>query len=140
MLKGVEHIGHVVHLKNFERYVQQFQQVLGLELDHIEDDTTQSNKIAYFKAGNVVLTLVAPLVEHSVYVEELKHKGEGLHHIAFEVDDIERAFDHYKEKGWRFWSERPVAGAARGAKIAMSDPPQDSIGGGVVELVELTPR
>jgi methylmalonyl-CoA/ethylmalonyl-CoA epimerase len=79
------------------------------------------------------LELVAPLGEDSPIARFISRKGEGIHHICFEVRNIEQSLEELRRKGIRLVHERPVPGAA-GRRIAFIHP--QSLGGVLIELIE----
>ncbi|MDA4124494.1 MAG: methylmalonyl-CoA epimerase [Thaumarchaeota archaeon] len=92
----------------------------------------QKVKIAILKAGSVSLELLEPLSDESSVAKFLREKGEGLHHVAYSVEDIEASMKELAAKGFRFLYEKPADGKF-GSKINFMHP-RDS---GHV-LVELT--
>lgn len=97
------------------------------------------------RLGNVDFELMEPTSESGVIADFLKRRGQGLHHIAFAVDDIETGFSNFKEKGVSFVDELPIildlegedfAGRkfAGDVKIAFSNP--SSILGILFEFIE----
>ncbi len=93
----------------------------------------QKVRIAMLKAGDTSVELLEPLSEDSSMAKFLRERGEGLHHIAFAVDDIEAAMNELKAKGFRFIYDRPTDGKF-GSKVNFIHP--KSAGGVLVELTQ----
>ena len=110
--------------KNFER--------LGLELERIEEVEDQKARVAFFDVGSAHVELVAPTEEGAVS-RSIEKRGEGLHHICLEVDDLEAALAMVKAAGIALVDEKPRPGAG-GTKIAFVHP--KGLNGVLIELVE----
>jgi methylmalonyl-CoA epimerase len=110
--------------KNFER--------LGLLLERIEEVEDQKARVAFFDVGSAHLELVAPMEDGAVS-RSIEKRGEGLHHICLEVDDLEKALALVKAAGIALVDEKPRPGAG-GTKIAFVHP--KGLNGVLVELVE----
>jgi len=93
---------------------------------------SQKVKIAILRAGGVSLELLEPSSDDSSVAKFLRQKGEGLHHIAFAVDDIEASMKELTAKGFRFLHDKPTDGKF-GSKINFIHP-----GDSGRVLVELT--
>lgn len=106
---------------------------LGLELDHIEDVPSQGSKVAFIPVGDSEVELVQPTNPESGLAKYLEKRGEGLHHLCVEVDDIEAMLTLMKEKGVRLINETPVD--LPGRRMAFVHP---KAGNGVlIELYQL---
>ena len=71
---------------------------------------SQKAKVALVPVGEITLELLEPTSEDSAIGKFIAERGEGLHHIAFEVDDIEAAMADYRTKGFRFLYDQPAPG------------------------------
>lgn len=71
---------------------------------------SQKVKMALVQVGDIYLELLEPTAADSNVAKFISERGVGLHHIAFEVDDIEASMREYKAKGFRFIYERPTEG------------------------------
>jgi methylmalonyl-CoA/ethylmalonyl-CoA epimerase len=107
---------------------------LGLDLNHVEDVPSQKSQVAFFPIGESELEFVKPTNEETGAGKFLKEKGPGIHHICFEVDNIEEMLSGLKTKGVRLINETPVQ--LEGRKIAFIHP--KSANGVLVELYEIT--
>jgi methylmalonyl-CoA epimerase len=110
--------------KNFEK--------LGLLLERVEEVADQKARVAFFDVGGAHLELVAPTEEGAVS-RSIEKRGEGLHHICLEVDDLEKALAMLKAVGIALVDEKPRPGAG-GTQIAFVHP--KGLNGVLIELVE----
>jgi methylmalonyl-CoA/ethylmalonyl-CoA epimerase len=109
---------------------------LGLDLAHVEDVPDQQAAVAFLPTGASEVELVKPTSEFSGIARFLMRRGPGMHHICFEVDDIEGALVRLRERGVRLINETPTIGTG-GKRIAFIHP--ESTHGVLVELYERTP-
>jgi methylmalonyl-CoA epimerase len=109
MLKRINHLGIAVH--DLDRSVALFKKILSADSVHIETIENQKVKVASFKIGNGLLELTMPTDESSPIAKFLESKGEGVHHIAFESDNIELDLEELKQQGIRLINEEPLLGA-----------------------------
>ncbi len=131
-IKRIDHIAIVV--EDIEAALGFWRDTLGLELDHIEDVAEQKSIVAFLPTGGSEVELVKPTTDDSGVARYLQKRGPGMHHICFEVEDIEAALAQMKEKGVRLINETPLIGSG-GKKIAFVHP--ESTHGVLVELYEL---
>jgi len=108
-VKKIDHIGIAVH--RLEEAIPFFQQVLGLKLLGTEEVGSEGVKAAFFEIGETTIELLEPLNEESPIYKHLEKRGEGFHHIAFEVGDIQKQFTFMKEKNIPLLQEQPKIGA-----------------------------
>jgi methylmalonyl-CoA/ethylmalonyl-CoA epimerase len=134
-IKRIDHIAIVV--EDIELALHFWRDVLGLELQHVEDVPDQKSIVAFLPTGASEVELVKPTSEDSGISRYLKKRGPGIHHICFEVDDIEATLVQLKMKGIHLINERPIFGTG-GKRIAFIHP--DSTHGVLIELYELTPQ
>ena len=85
----LEHIG--IAVKSIEERLKTWKEVLGLELKHITEVPDQKVKVAVLDVGGVHIELLEPLGEGSAIRKFLEKRGEGLHHICIQVDDLEKS-------------------------------------------------
>lgn len=131
MVKKVDHIG--IAVKNLEETLKFYQEVLGLELDGIEIVEEQKVKVAFLPIGDTEIELLESTDKEGPIAKYIEKRGEGIQHIAFRVDDIEKAIEEMKNKGIRMIDEKPRYGAG-GAKIAFLHP--KSTYGVLIELCQ----
>ena len=131
LVRGVHHIAIVVASIAEARKV--YEGVLGLsagELEHVPD---QKVNVLVVHAGTQRIELVEPASSDSPVSRFLAKHGGGLHHVAYRVDDLERALAALSAAGVRLIDERPRPGA-HGTRIAFVYP--QGMGGVLTELVE----
>lgn len=131
MLKKINHIA--VAVNDVEASSRLFSEVLGFSGGGIEVFDNFEVKVAFFAIGDVKIELVEPLNPDGGVAKFLAKRGEGIHHIAFEVDDVAAALDHYKSKGVRLINERPEPGA-NDTLVAFLHP--KSTGGVLLEILQ----
>lgn len=125
-------LDHVaIAVRDVEAALENFRR-LGLELERVEEVEDQKARVAFFDVGTAHLELVAPTEEGAVS-RSIEKRGEGLHHICLEVDDLEAALAFVKAAGIALVDEKPRPGAG-GTKIAFVHP--KGLNGVLVELVE----
>ncbi len=127
----IEHIG--IAVKNLDESIKYYEDVLGLECYNIEDVKDQKVKTAFFKVGDTKIELLESTDPEGPIGKFIEKKGEGIHHIAFAVDNIEEKLKHAEEKGVRLVDSSPRKGA-EGLDIAFLHP--KSTFGVLTELCE----
>lgn len=132
MLNKIAHIG--IAVKSIEETLKFYTEKLGLNNPEIVEVPQQKVKVAALSVGESRVELLEQLSPDSPIARFLEKRGEGIHHIAFEVDDIEKQLKELKEKGVRLIHEEPATGA-HGARIAFIHP--KSTNGVLIELVEI---
>ena len=125
----VDHIAIVV--PEIDSALHFWQEALGLLLEHVEEISEQETAVAMLPVGESEVELVQPTSETSGMAQYMAKRGPGLHHICFEVDDIEATLAELKAKGIRLINEEPVIGTG-GKKVAFVHP--KSASGVLVEL------
>ncbi len=105
-IKKINHVAIVV--QDIDEALGFWRDQLGLELDHIEEVPSQASKVAFIPVGGSEVELVQPTDPESGLGKYLEKRGEGLHHLCIEVDDIGAMLDLLKEKGVRLINETPV--------------------------------
>jgi methylmalonyl-CoA/ethylmalonyl-CoA epimerase len=131
-IKRINHIAIVVG--DIDSALTFWRDALGLQLDHIEDIPEQESMVAFLPTGESEVELVQPTSEDSGVARYLQKRGPGMHHICFEVEDIQASLEQLKGKGIRLINETPMTGAG-GKKMAFIHP--ESANGVLVELYEL---
>ena len=117
--KGLDHVA--IAVKDLDAAIALYRDALGLELAEIEEVPEQQVRTAIFGHGMGRVELICPTTTDSGVAKFLEKRGEGLHHICIEVDDIEAAIAALKAKGAPMIDEKPKIGAG-GAKIAFVHP------------------
>jgi len=131
MIKKIDHIGIVV--KSIEKASELFSNILGLKVGGEELIEEQKVKVAFLPLGDSELELLESTSPDGPIARFIKKKGEGIQHIAFRVDNLEKVLEKLKEEGVRLIDEKPRYGAG-GAKIAFLHP--KSTNGILIELSE----
>lgn len=134
MLDKVEHIALAV--SDLEGAIAHYQKVWGLTLEHREVVADQGVEEAMLRVGDTYIQLLSPLGPDTTVGKFIAKRGEGLHHIAYEVDDLAVALQALSAAGATLIDEVPRLGS-RDTKVAFVHPRGNH--GVLVELVE-TPR
>ncbi len=119
MIQKINHIG--IAVKSLEAHIPFYRDVLGLELIGIEEVADQQVKTAMFKVGEVHIELLEPLSAESPIARFIGKKGEGMHHIAYQSEDIKSELAQLREKEIQLIDEQPRAGT-HGTQIAFIHP------------------
>ncbi len=127
----MDHVAIAVN--NLEEAAKFYQNVMGLKLTGVEVVTAQKTKVGFFKIGEVNIELVQPSEPDSPLVKFLENKGQGIHHLCFEVDDVEAEVKAFLEKGATMVDQKPRPGAHH-TKVAFIHPKSSS--GVLIELNE----
>ena len=130
-VKSLNHIGIAVRSIDDQRAF--YEGALGAEFEGIEEVSDQKVRVAFFRVGDVRLELLEPTDPSSTVQTFLEKRGEGLHHLAFCVDDIQARIDDLNESGVRMIDDTPRHGA-HGMNIAFIHP--KSTFGVLTELCE----
>jgi methylmalonyl-CoA/ethylmalonyl-CoA epimerase len=133
MIKQINHIG--IAVSSLQEQIPFYRDVLGLPLIGIEEVADQKVKVAMFRVGEVQIELLEPTSEDSPIAKFLSGKGPGLHHIAFETDDIEAQLQTFEQQQISMIDRTPRAGA-HGTRIAFIHP--RSSGKVLTEICETT--
>ncbi len=128
----LDHIAIVV--ENINTALEVYHHALGLPLDRIEDVPAESVKVAFLPLGDGnELELLQPTAPDTGVSKFLAKRGEGIHHLCVEVDDIEQAMADFAAKGLRIIEDTPRVGS-RGQKYVFVHP--KSTHGVLIELYE----
>jgi len=130
-LTHIEHIG--IAVKNMEDSISYYENVLGLRCYAIEEVKDQKVKTAFFKIGKTKIELLESIDPEGPIGKFIEKKGEGIHHLAFAVNNIESALKEVEAKGVRLIDTKARKGA-EGLDIAFLHP--KSTGGVLTELCE----
>ncbi|HDJ32732.1 MAG TPA: methylmalonyl-CoA epimerase [Bacteroidetes bacterium] len=118
-LTHIEHIG--IAVKNLEEAIPFYENVLGLKCYHIEEVPDQKVKTAFFRVGSTKIELLEPTDPDSPVGKFIEKKGEGVHHLAFAVKDVQSALQEAGEKGTQLIDRQPRSGA-EGLQIGFLHP------------------
>lgn len=130
-LEKLDHIG--IAVESLDSALPVWEGFLGLPLHGTEDVAEQKVRTAFFPIGDTEVELLESTDPEGPIGKFIANKGQGVHHLAFRVDDIEAALAELKAKGVRLIDEKPRYGAG-GARIAFLHP--KATGGVLIEISE----
>jgi methylmalonyl-CoA/ethylmalonyl-CoA epimerase len=130
-MKKIEHIG--IAVKDLESANELYARLLGEQPYKQEEVEREGVMTSFFQVGPNKIELLEATKEDSPIAKYIEKRGEGVHHIAFEVDDIKAEMKRLKEDGFRLLSEEPKRGADN-KMVAFIHP--KSANGVLVELCE----
>ncbi|MEL6404251.1 MAG: methylmalonyl-CoA epimerase [Chloroflexota bacterium] len=128
----INHVAIVVN--DIESSLGFWRDALGLPMDAIQDVPQEAVKVAFLESGESHIELVQPTTNDSGIAKYLEKRGQGMHHICFEVEDIVAALEHMRAKGIELINETPRE--RDGRQYAFIHP--KSTGGVLVELYQLS--
>lgn len=105
----IEHLG--IAVANLEESIKVYETLLGTPCYKKEEVASEKVMTAFFKTGESKVELLGATSPDSVIATYIEKKGEGLHHVAFEVDDIKAEMQRLKDAGFRLLMEEPKKGA-----------------------------
>jgi methylmalonyl-CoA/ethylmalonyl-CoA epimerase len=127
----IEHIG--IAVKSLDESIRFYEEVLGLQCYNIEEVKDQKVRTAFFQVGDTKIELLESTDEGGPISKFIEKKGEGIHHIAYAVENIEDKLKTAEERGVRLIDKQPRKGA-EGLDIAFLHP--KSTHGVLTELCE----
>ena len=120
LVVGMDHIG--VAVNELDEAISLYRDVLGLKLEGVHVVEEQKVRVAFFSTGGETrIELLEPTESESPVARFIERHGEGVHHIALEVRNIEAVLEELKDKGLKLVDEKPRIGVG-GAKIAFIHP------------------
>ena len=131
MLKKINHIG--IAVTSLEEALVFYRDNLGMVLQGVEEVSEQKVKVAMLQVGEAKIELLEPTDPDSPVAKYLGKNGPGIHHLAYEVDDIVQAIARLEQEGARMIDRSPRNGA-HGTRIAFVHP--KSSGGVLTELCQ----
>ena len=108
-MQKVEHIG--IAVKNLSTSIPLFEKLLSTPCYKQEQVESEKVNTAFFKVGESKIELLESMEPTGVIARFLEKKGEGIHHIAFDVKDIAVEMDRLKKEGFELLNEQPKPGA-----------------------------
>ena len=108
-MQKIEHIG--IAVKDINASQQLFAKIFGKNAYKLEEVKSEGVITSFFQIGESKIELVATITEESVISKYLEKQGEGMHHIAFNVEDIAKEMKRLKKEGIRLLNESPKKGA-----------------------------
>lgn len=108
-MQNIEHIG--IAVKNLSLSVPLFEKLLSSKCYKTETVATEKVNTAFFKTGETKVELLESTDSNGVVSKFIDKRGEGIHHIAFEVNDIKAEMNRLKNEGFILLNEEPKKGA-----------------------------
>lgn len=134
-MKKIEHIG--IAVKDISKSDELFKKLFGVEAYKLEEVSSEGVKTSFFQVGPNKIELLEATSPESPVAKFIEKKGEGIHHIAFEVEDISAELDRLKKEGFDLIHSTPKDGADN-KLIAFLHP--KSTGGVLIELCQEKPQ
>lgn len=132
MLTGIDHVA--IAVRDLDTAIEHYRTSFGCEVEHREIVEPDGVEEAMLRVADSYVQLVAPVRDDSPVARFLATRGEGVHHVAFRVDDCAAALEHVRALGRQVVDEVPRRGG-RGTTVAFVHPA--SAFGTLIELVEL---
>ena len=127
----IKHVAIVV--EDIQKSLRFWQDILGLQVSRIEEVPDQQSVVAFLDSGAIQVELVEPTTDDSGVARFLQKRGPGLHHVCFEVDDLDQSLEHLRSHGVRLIEDDSTRGIG-GKRVAFIHP--ESTEGVLVELFE----
>jgi methylmalonyl-CoA/ethylmalonyl-CoA epimerase len=108
-MNKLEHIG--IAVKNLEESNKLFAKLLGAEHYKIEEVASEGVRTSFFKIGDVKIELLEATKEDSAIAKFIEKRGEGIHHLAFDVADINKSISEYASNDFIPLTKEPKTGA-----------------------------
>jgi methylmalonyl-CoA/ethylmalonyl-CoA epimerase len=131
LIKRLHHLG--IAVRSLQERVPLYR-ALGLEIEGGEEVCSEMVRVTFLPLGDSRIELLEPTAPESPVAKFIANRGEGLHHICLEVDDIRGAMAMLIAQGFRLVSEEPKPGA-HGTQVCFIHP--KSAGGVLIELCEV---
>lgn len=130
MFTNIDHMA--ICVKNLNESIKKYEGDLGLSYSYREIVEDQGVEVAFFKTNKINIELIQPLTSTNPVHKYIEKKGEGLHHIAFQVDDIEKSLFELKKRQFNLIPHSPRNGS-EGSKVAFIHPKQFGV---LIEIVQ----
>jgi methylmalonyl-CoA/ethylmalonyl-CoA epimerase len=130
MIKSVDHVA--IAVSNIDEGLKTFENLLGIKSSHIQEIPDQKVKSAMIVVGNVEIELIQPTTSDSGVAKFIEKRGEGIHHISFEVDDVDKELESLAARGVELIDKKGRKGMA--GKIGFLHP--RSAKGVLIELAQ----
>lgn len=105
----IDHIG--IAVRDLKQAISTYEKILNKPLSKTERVESEKVETAFFETGESKVELLGPTDPASVIQKFVDKKGEGIHHVAFEVDDIHSEMDRLRNEGFTLLNEKPKQGA-----------------------------
>jgi methylmalonyl-CoA/ethylmalonyl-CoA epimerase len=125
IMKRLEHIG--IAVKNLEESNRLFAQLLGTPHYKIEEVASEGVRTSFFLVGDVKIELLEATRPDSPIAKFIEKKGEGLHHLAFQVDDLPTHMKQMQQKNFALLAEQPKDGADNKSIVFMHPKTTNSV-------------
>ena len=129
----IDHIA--IAVSSMDEALATFERLYGIKADHHEDIASDKVAEAMLPIGNTHLQLLQPTDPESTVAKFIEKRGQGLHHIAIRVDDLDKTLEHLKREGAELIDHEPRTGGG-GHRVAFVHP--KTTNGILIELVEHT--
>lgn len=130
-MNKIEHIG--IAVKNLEAGNSLYEKLLGVPHYKIEEVASEGVRTSFFKTGPNKIELLEAINDDSAIAKFIEKKGEGIHHIAFAVENIVEEMERLKKEGFIILNEKPKKGADN-KLVAFIHP--KTAGGVLIELCQ----
>jgi len=131
-IKQINHVAIVV--EDIDESLAFWRDALGIEMHEMRDVPAEKSKVAFLPVAGSEIELVQPTSDNSGIAKYLVKRGQGMHHVCLEVDDIDGMLAQLKAKGVRLINEQPKT-ASDGKRYAFIHP--ESSSGVLVELYQI---
>ena len=128
--RGIHHLG--VAVADLDQAVATYERLFGARLEHRDTVPDQGVEAASLRVGESRVELLSPLGDETPVGKFLAKRGPGMHHVAYEVEDVGEALDELASKGAALIDERPHQGLF-GLEVAFVHP--DAVHGVLAEIV-----
>ena len=108
-ISHIEHIG--IAVTNLEEAIKYYEEILGLQCYAVEEVKNQKVKTAFFKVGETKIELLESTAPDGSIAKFINKRGEGIHHLAFAVDDADKSLEEMNQKGVRVIDKMSRKGA-----------------------------
>jgi methylmalonyl-CoA/ethylmalonyl-CoA epimerase len=105
----IDHIG--IAVSNLDEAITTYEKILNKKLSKTERVESEKVETAFFQTGESKVELLGPTTPDSVIQKFVDKKGEGIHHVAFEVEDIRAEMKRLQDEGFTLLNEQPKQGA-----------------------------
>jgi len=108
-VKSINHIG--IAVRSLDEHRSFYENTLGARFENVEEVPSQRVRVAFYRVGDIRIELLEPTDPASAIATFLDKRGEGLHHIAFTVEDIAARIAELKQAGLRMIDDVPRVGS-----------------------------
>jgi methylmalonyl-CoA/ethylmalonyl-CoA epimerase len=120
VIRRVSHLGFAV--RDLDEAIRLYQDVFGLTVEHRWIAEADRMEAASFRVGEIEIELMQPLQEDSPVGRFIAKRGEGIHHVAYKVDDVGEALETAREAGLRTVDEEPREGGDGQTRVGFLHP------------------